>query len=991
MKFQLFSGTNRPGRRRQPASVVATSETCESRLLLAGVGPDFTKPAFAEIVTSENHEISWSPITNAVSYHLQVSDVETGKVVLEQTALTQTSFSGNLILPQGRVRALVRAKFADNSTTSWSAPNIFTIRFTPQITGPRGTTPKDPWEIAAEPQKLDTEKPALTWKSAPGAKNYEIYLQNLTDKTLKTYTVIGQFDSTSVNLTPRPASGTMTVTLSSSVKTSQISTLFVPTSQTGLFRLSLTSNAVPAQSQPMLARVDAATMQRTLRTLPGYQDVTVSATESVAGITYEINFQKVNAAVTVAVSANTLGVTPVIARTREYSDIVTTQRTVPLPFNSTNLQIQNAIQALPGFASARVLSSTLPGNGVQYKIELRDVNETAVTTATISTTAPGVVSTPQANAVVENSWFEFPAADVPVMSKFQVFLRTTDDGGRTTSWSPGLKFETTQLVKTTSPESITAVQPPLVLFPSIDRTPNITWNAVANATSYQLRVTSPTGPGGRLKFHVNETKITGTSFQVLSNLPDGQYTIWLRAIREVTGNTPAETAQMKVEGNWTPASTFQIGSAIVVPQISTLKSTLNENGDPAVGFFAVSLRSAANGGATYQTRLLRLNSSAGQLQAAIRALPGFSGVTVEAAPGTPGTIYEITFTGVKSAVSMSVTQNSTEGTFETLIKRAVGLRVEGSTNITGPLGSNTAVPGETVVTDAFPTITWDAVDQAVQYELVVNRSGSTIPYVQSFETGTSYQFRGVIPAGSYIAKVRVHGPSGITTDWSPSYEFKATGGVTQFITPANNAAGNALRFTWIEVPDAVSYEMEFRQINPATGANIPGGLTRVVRTTNELQLPNALVPLAAGTYRVWVRAILAGGVGLGWSTPITVTIAATVEPQLSEDQLLVVLADRSANPQQRTATVTASKHAPQSAAQSQQSIPVVRSEAAMPAVDPNVNDAESTTTTDSAVSLYSSVNAPEVSAVGTREDTQPSLADRTELQEFWQSGESVVL
>ncbi len=87
------------------------------------------------------------------------------------------------------------------------------------------------------------------------------------------------------------------------------------------------------------------------------------------------------------------------------------------------------------------------------------------------------------------------------------------------------------------PVFLPAVQVTGGIGPSIDRTPNLIWQPVEGATSYDVYV----GVTGDSKAVFRQTGITQTSFEVPVDLKDGDYTVWVKALlpnnrRSVWGN-----------------------------------------------------------------------------------------------------------------------------------------------------------------------------------------------------------------------------------------------------------------------------------------------------------------------------------------------------------------------------------------------------------------------------------------------------------------------
>lgn len=769
MNFESFAHAGRSGRRRQLAPVPRVAETFEARQLLTA--PQILSPTANATLTTQPHTIAWTPVANAVSYDLWVSDMDTQTVIFVQNGITDTSYTPPELLNQGRVRAWVRATLADLSQTAWSSPVDFLVQVTPTITGPYNYD-----QPVGSRYKLDTPTPALEWTGAPGSGSFDIFLTNVTTNTSKQWNVPG------------------------TIKTSTIVVDQAPTS--GLFRLQLTT------------------------TTSGGSVSTVST---------------------------------------EY-----------LPADASAEQIQAALQKLSGFSNTRVVSGLTPGNDQQFTIEFRNF-ENADSTFTVeleNSTVAGLYTVTN-GLTAQNRWFQFPTADVGPLQQFKVYIRSIDDGGRVGNWSsafgaPGrnISFETAPKVTGLSP----AQQSPanLQIFPEEDTTPLLTWNAVPNATQYDLWFSRKYNNGTQSILY-RRTALTTNSFQIPADLADGNYIFWVRAIRTVP-NRPDAT----VIGNWSSAAEFFIGQKTYVPQVSTLAV----EGAPTSGTFRLSVLTSAAGTAWQQTTALPYNATAAQVQAALRQLKAFSAVTVSTTGGVPGWLHTITFNGINAPVALNVVDSTTTATFKVQITRPVSAVMNGRTTITGPVGQD--VGGVNTVTDERPTVTWQAVDKAVRYEVWVDRKGAASPYMLDNSPVNSYTFPNTLPAGDYTVWVRAFSSTGTTCKWSLPFQFTATGGKPLILSPADNSpVGANPTITWTPIASAASYEIWIAWVGVDFDYYVQGDIPLAEHTVT--------AALPAGTYRVWVRAILADNTALAWSDPITLTVAETERGRPDADAQLYQL------------------------------------------------------------------------------------------------------
>lgn len=778
MKLESLTGSRRSSRRRHLAHVPRAAETFEQRTLLAA--PQILSPTANSTLTTQPHTIEWSAVNNAVSYDLWVSDMDTQTVIFVENGIADTMFTPAEQLNQGRIRVWVRATLNDASQTPWSAPVDFFVQVTPTITGPLNLN-----QPAATQYKLDTPNPALEWISAPGSSSFDIFLNNVTAGTSKTYNVPGQ------------------------VAVSTIEVALAPTD--GSFRL-------------------------ILRTTPPNGAPRTASTEF-------------------------------------------------LPADATAEQVQTAIRMLNGFSNTRVWSTITPANTLQYVIEYRNFeNADSTIDLDVEDSTVGGLFLVQNGLSEENRWFQFPVADVGPLQQFKVYIRSIDDGGRVGNWSPAfgapqrnISFETAPMVTGLIPSQ----QNPgfLQIFPEEDISPMLSWDAVPNATQYDLWFSRKNNNGTQTILY-RQTNLTTNSFQIPKNLADGNYIFWVRALRKTA------TAQGgSVLGNWSDPAEFFIGQKTYVPQVSTLAI----DGGPVSGTYRLSLLTSEAGFNPQKTDPLPFNANAAQVQAALRKLKSFANVTVNSTGGVPGWLHTITFNGINAPVSMSVVDDTTNATFKVQITRPVSAVMNGRTDITGPVGQ--FLNNTNVVTDIRPTIEWLPVDKAVRYEIWIDRKGSASPWLIDNSALSSYTLPMDIAAGEYTVWVRAFNTHGTVCKWSNPWLFTATGGKPIILSPADGAAvNNQPTITWTPVTAAASYEIWITYVGVDYDYYVKSDIPLAEHTVTSA--------LPAGTFRIWVRAILADGTALAWSDSIAVTVALHEIPEADEFLLTGLQAPLNANSEQ---------------------------------------------------------------------------------------------
>ena len=184
MKFESISGNRRSRRHNFPQAAPAIVESLEMRALLAG--PQVLTPTGT--IADSTPVISWEAVDGAVSYDLWVSDVESRKVIFTVYGHGTTNYTSGTELHLGRNRIWVQANFAGGSTTGWGPLHDVILQTAPTITGPTNVIQP------ATSFKLNETQPTITWTSPPGARSFEIFVSDQTQRTSATYRV--------TNLTP---------------------------------------------------------------------------------------------------------------------------------------------------------------------------------------------------------------------------------------------------------------------------------------------------------------------------------------------------------------------------------------------------------------------------------------------------------------------------------------------------------------------------------------------------------------------------------------------------------------------------------------------------------------------------------------------------------------------------------------------------------------------------------------------------------------------
>lgn len=444
--------------------------------------------------------------------------------------------------------------------------------------------------------------------------------------------------------------------------------------------------------------------------------------------------------------------------------------------------------------------------------------------------------------------------DIPVTDlaegKLRVWARANLEGGAVSAWSTGQDFRLNIRPVLTGPGADNARHL------TSDTTPEITWASTNEAQSFQLWLTDlTTGTVTRynvdnltpllddngdpvLDFAGRELPQEIRSFEIpdADALKIGRYSLWIRTV-DIDGQL----------SGWSDSYRFDIGPR----PVNLSPSAPSFSPAPLLTWDAVSRATEyevfvarANGGTN--TPLYRETTGATGFQIPANLAQGEYVFWVRAivrGTGIP-TVY-----GAWSAPSR----------FGTLVPPTV----------TGP------VTASGVVTELRPTVEWTSIHGAATYEVLVHKRDSRPPFLQTLSNATSMTFATDLAAGSYTVWVRAVNTRGEFSDWSDPLFFRATGGRTVITAPPTGDVVDFPTFTWISVADAASYEVWISEVggrSPFINVTVAG----TSYTPIDPALPGS-EPFPDGTYRIWVRAILADGSTGPWSSPVTFTGGIVVE------------------------------------------------------------------------------------------------------------------
>ncbi len=367
--------------------------------------------------------------------------------------------------------------------------------------------------------------------------------------------------------------------------------------------------------------------------------------------------------------------------------------------------------------------------------------------------------------------------------------------------------------------------------------PTFTWSSISNAVSYQVFVNNITIGAGQAQV-VNVTGVTITSYTVTTELPIGNYSVWVRGFT-ATGQA----------GVWSSPSVWNLR-----PTTTVLNSGRTETSDSfSIGWNPIP------GAATYDVWVDRLTSS---------------------------TLQYYRNTSV-SGTSVSVSGFAV-GQYGVWVraKNSAGDLVAWSRR--GTINVNYA-PAQIAVTGSLlsskPTLTWLPVNGAAQYQVwVSNILASTTAVIDDSSVQPTSLKLSSLTAGSYRAWVRgrdsnVNG--GAFYAWTNAFDFEI-GRPPRVLGPANSVQSVRPVITWTAVAGAVRYEIWLS--NLTTGQRIAADSN--LQSTS--YTPTQNLP-SSNNFRVWIRAFDSSDTSTAWSVPANFSVASNaIDPATLQPELLAL-------------------------------------------------------------------------------------------------------
>ena len=361
--------------------------------------------------------------------------------------------------------------------------------------------------------------------------------------------------------------------------------------------------------------------------------------------------------------------------------------------------------------------------------------------------------------------------------------------------------------------------------------PTFTWSNISNAASYQVFVNNITTGQAQV---INVTGVTGTSYTPTTELPIGNYNVWIRGF--------TSTGQASV---WSLPSAWNLR-----PTTAVLDSGRTETS----GSFSISW-DPIPGAATYDVWVDRLTSSTSQYFRNSTA----TGTSV-AVSGFDVGQYGIWVRGRNSA-----------GDLGAWSPRAT-INVNYAT-------SQIAVSGSTL--SSQPTLTWSPVNGSAQYHVWINNlSTGAAAVVNNSNVQTTSLALNTLPAASYRAWVRGRDLNGgAAYSWSTAFEFEI-GRPPRILGLPSTVQSVQPLISWTAVAGAVRYEVWLSDLTIGQ---------RIASETNlqSTSYTPTLTLTSGNNFRVWIRAFDSSDTASAWSAPATFSVASnSIDPSTLRPELL---------------------------------------------------------------------------------------------------------
>lgn len=363
--------------------------------------------------------------------------------------------------------------------------------------------------------------------------------------------------------------------------------------------------------------------------------------------------------------------------------------------------------------------------------------------------------------------------------------------------------------------------------------PTFTWSSVSNAVSYQVYVSNITSGQAQV---INVTGITTTSYTATTELPIGNYNVWVRG--------------------FTSTGLASVWSSPAIWYLRPTTTILNSGRTETSNSFSVAWNPIL-GAETYDVWIDRLTSS---------TLEYFRNTSVA------GTSVAVTDFAI-GQYAVWVRGRNSAGDYGAWSPRA-------TINV-NYAPSQVAVTGSSL--SSQPTLTWSAVNGAAQYQVWVNNlSTGATAVINKANVQTTSLAMNTLPAGSYRTWVRGRDLNGgAYYAWSTAFDFEI-GRSPRVLGPLNTVQSALPTITWTAVAGAIRYEIWLTNLTTgqrvAADSNLPS-----TSFTPAQNLPSG------NSFRVWIRGFDSLGTATAWSSAVNFSIASnSLAPSTIGSELLTV-------------------------------------------------------------------------------------------------------
>jgi len=353
------------------------------------------------------------------------------------------------------------------------------------------------------------------------------------------------------------------------------------------------------------------------------------------------------------------------------------------------------------------------------------------------------------------------------------------------------------------------------------------WSEIPQAVGYEIWVRSHNYQA-QDEFH--RTIVTGTSYTPNVDFGTGNYSVWMRSLG--TGNSMSA---------WSALRQF---STVAKPTITPM-ARMQPTSRPTITW------SPVLGAETYRVWVSNLSTG----QSPVILQEGLTTTSFTPNSALPIGVYRVWVAAWSGGISA--------GWSSPLDIQIAPAPIQSNLTPTmlGEKFSWTSVPGATSYEFQLKNL------KTNELTLNISVQGTSLTQIPVLFSGTSYRWW-----------VRARSAQGVFSLWSGPKDFIA-GGQTTVLTPTGTSSNRTPLITWQAVEGAVRYELLLRRDD----------VTSVILNKKDI-LTNSFTPaaLAAGNYRVWIRAINANGVLTTWSATKTFTITSvTANEEPASDTPLV--------------------------------------------------------------------------------------------------------